>query len=556
MKRIIILVLALTALLPIAAQESKHNAEVNKQLEIFNNLYRQLDMYYVDTLDAKKNIENALLYMLAQLDPYTTYFSEDKTGDLKQMTTGKYAGIGSTISYNNEADRCVIAEPYKDMPAATYGLRRGDIILSIDGKDMGVCGKQEKSEYSSKVSNALRGEPGSTFTLVVKRPCVADSLSFQIKRKAIALPSVTYSGIISDSVGYVLLDGYTEHTSRDLRLAFDDLKQRGAKRLVLDLRINGGGLMLEAVNVVNLFIPRGYEVVSTKGKLKEMSATYKTRKEAWDTEIPVVVLTDFGTASAAEITSGALQDYDRAVIVGRRTYGKGLVQQSRPVTGLAALKLTTSKYYIPSGRCIQAYEFKNGVPQHLADSLSKEFRTANGRVVRDGGGITPDIMVEADSFPNLLSYLEMSEALFKYSAEYRNTHDKIAEPSKFHISDKEYEEFKAFLKKEKFTYDRQSRNALDLLRKIATREGYADVAKAEFDSLEAKLIHNEEYDYKIWEKEIRRIVDMSILRTYYFEQGAVEYFLPHDKDLQKALEVLCNDKQYRDILASPKKKKK
>ena len=555
MKKIISLIFILCGCLPLAAQEeSRHDAEISKRLEIFNNAYRMLDQFYVDSLDAKKHVEDALLYMLAQLDPYTQFYSEDKADDLKQMTTGKYAGIGSMISYDVRTDRCVIADPYEGMPAANSGLRKGDVILSIDGVDMGVCGKTERQDYSSKVSNALRGEPGTTFALMVKRPHVADSLTFHIQRETVALPSVTFSGLLSDSVGYVLLDGYTENTSKDLRRAFDQLKARGARRMILDLRINGGGLMVEAVNVVNLFLPRGYEVVSTKGKLKEMSATYKTRKEAWDTEIPVVVLTDFGTASAAEITSGALQDYDRAVIVGRRTYGKGLVQQSRPVGFGTAMKLTTSKYYIPSGRCIQAYEFKNGMPQHLPDSLSKEFRTAAGRVVRDGGGITPDVIVKEDSLPGLLGQLEISNALFDYAVKYRNTHESIAEPSKFHITDKEYEDFKAFLKEEKFTYDSQSRSALDILRKIADREGYGDVAKAEFDSLQAKLVHNENYDYKRWETEIRRIVDMAILRTFYYEQGAIEYFVPYDKDLQEGLKILCDDQRYHEILAAPKKK--
>ena len=331
MKKIICCLLACLGLLPTVAQNSEHNAEVTRQLEIFNTLYRQLDQYYVDTLDASKQIENAINYMLAQLDPYTVYYNEEKVDELKQMTTGKYAGIGSLISYNKAADRCVISDPYEHMPAAEGGLRRGDIILSIDGKDIGVCGKRDRGKYSSEVSNALRGDPGTTLNIVVKRPYVADSLHFSITRKNISLPSVVYTGMLADSVGYVLLNGYTENTSRDVRHAFESLKEKGAKRLILDLRDNGGGLMLEAVNIVNLFIPKGLPVVSIKGKLPQMNATYKTRQEPWDTQIPLAILTDFGTASAAEITCGALQDYDRAIVLGRRTYGKGLVQQSRPL---------------------------------------------------------------------------------------------------------------------------------------------------------------------------------------------------------------------------------
>ena len=328
--------------LPVAAQKSSHNFEVAKQLDIFNALYKELDLYYVDTLEARKNIDNAILYMLDRLDPYTVYYPEDKTDELKQMTTGKYAGIGSVISFREKEDRCIIADPYEGMPAAEAGVRRGDIILAIDGKDVGTCGKQDQGSYSSTVSAALRGEPGTTFELRVRRPTSGRTLNFKLTRRSVALPSVTFSNIVADSIGYVLLNGYTENTSRDLRLAIADLKQRGARRLVLDLRSNPGGLMMEAVNITGFFIPRGKEVLSTKGKVKEMNAVYKTQSDPLDPHIPLAVLVDGGTASSAEITSGALQDYDRAVIIGQRTYGKGLVQQPRELPYKGMLKLTTS----------------------------------------------------------------------------------------------------------------------------------------------------------------------------------------------------------------------
>lgn len=554
MRKILFFVLMLAGVMPAFAQKENRNAELAKQLEIFNQLYRQLDQFYVDTLDAKKNIENAILYMLAQLDPYTVYYPDDHVDDLKQMTTGKYAGIGSLTSLDKSSGRCAISGPYKGMPAANAGLRIGDIILSIDGVDTGVCGKRDKGEFLSKVSEALRGDPGTTFTLKVKRPYVADTMTFQLKRAMVALPSIPYKTVLSDSIGYIMLDGYTEHTSRDLRMAVEELKRKGIKRLVLDLRGNGGGLMLEAVNVVNLFVPRGLPVVSTKGKLKEMSATYKTQHEPLDTEIPLVVMTDFGTASSAEITSGALQDYDRAVIVGGRTYGKGLVQQSRPLGFDAVLKLTTSKYYIPSGRCIQAYKFENGEPKHLPDSLSKEFHTAAGRIVRDGGGIMPDVEVKGDSLPGFLDQLNVSDALLDYWVYYRNTHDTIAPPAQFHLTEAEYEDFKAFMKKKHFVYDRRSKKMLELLRMVAKNEGYAEVAKAEFDALEAKLVRNEDYDYQYWEKDIRRIVEMGIVNAFYYGEGAAAHFLPYDKDLKEALRVLQDDRRYREILSAPKGK--
>lgn len=547
-RKIIVLLLALTAM-PAAAQQSRHNAETAKQLDIFNSLYRELDLYYVDTLKARKNIENAILYMLDQLDPYTVYYPEDKTAELKQMTTGKYAGIGSVISYRKEPDRCIINKPYADMPAAVAGLRPGDIILSIDGKDTGTCGSGNPGEFSSKVSEALRGQPGTTFSLKVKRPGTEKPLTFKLTRRTVPLPSVTCHRMLTDSIGYVLLDGYTEHTARDLRRAVAELKQAGARRLVLDLRGNPGGLMGEAVKVVNLFVPRGREVLSTRGKTKENTVTYKTQGDPIDLEMPVAVLTDYGTASAAEITSGALQDYDRAVIVGRRTYGKGLVQEARNLPYGGVLKLTTSKYYIPSGRCVQAYEFKDGEPVHLPDSLSKEFRTEAGRIVRDGGGITPDVIVREDSLPGLIAYLENSDAMFDYCVRYRNTHKEIAPPGEFRLTDAEYEDFKAFMKEKKFTYDRQSRSGLEILRKVARLEGYAEEAKAEFDALEAKLIHNEDFDFRRWEKEIRRCVERTIVGFYYYTRGEAEYELRDDKDLDTAIGLLKDDARYRGILS-------
>ena len=350
MKKILFTLCAALLCLSAVAQQSRHNFETAKQLDIFNSIYKLLDLYYVDTLDAKKNIENAVLYMLDQLDPYTVYYPENETGELRQLTTGKYAGIGAIISYRKDLSRCIINQPYEGMPAAEAGLRRGDVILSIDGKDTGTCTADDPGDFSTSVSEALRGQPGTQFEVRVQRPGRERPMTFKLTRRAITLPSVVLSKVLSDSIGYVRLDSYTENTARDVRRAIVELKQQGATRLVLDLRGNPGGLMDQAVDVVNLFIPRGKEVLSTRGKVAERNATYKTQSEPLDVEIPLVVLVDFGTASSAEITAGALQDYDRAVIVGRRTYGKGLVQETRQLPYDNILKLTTSKDYIPSGR--------------------------------------------------------------------------------------------------------------------------------------------------------------------------------------------------------------
>lgn len=551
MKKILTLLCAAALCIPAAAQQSRHNFETAKQLDIFNSIYKLLDLFYVDTLDAKKNVENAVLYMLDQIDPYTVYYPEDDTGELKQLTTGKYAGIGAVISYRKDLARCIINEPYAGMPAAEAGLRRGDVILSIDGKDTGTCTADDPSDFSSSVSEALRGQPGTQFEVRVRRPGREKPMTFKLTRRTVELPSVVLSKVLSDSVGYVQLNGYTENTARDVRRAVVELKQQGARRLVLDLRGNPGGLMDQAVDVVNLFLPRGKEVLSTRGKIAERNTTFKTKSEPLDTEIPLVVLVDFGTASAAEITAGALQDYDRAVIVGRRTYGKGLVQETRQLPYGGILKLTTSKYYIPSGRCVQAYTFKDGVPQHLPDSLSKAFNTAAGRTVRDGGGITPDVEVTLDSLPTLITYLALSDQLLDYSVDYRNAHDTIAPPVAFRLTDAEYAAFRQYLKDHKFTYDRQSRSVLDLLRHVAAGEGYAEEAKAEFDALEAKLIHNEDFDFTRWEKEIRQLVERSIVLNYYYQAGQAEYDLREDKDLEEALRIVCDDARRRALLAPP-----
>lgn len=551
MKKILFTLCAALLCLSAVAQQSRHNFETAKQLDIFNSIYKLLDLYYVDTLDAKKNIENAVLYMLDQLDPYTVYYPENETGELRQLTTGKYAGIGAIISYRKDLSRCIINQPYEGMPAAEAGLRRGDVILSIDGKDTGTCTADDPGDFSTSVSEALRGQPGTQFEVRVQRPGRERPMTFKLTRRAITLPSVVLSKVLSDSIGYVRLDSYTENTARDVRRAIVELKQQGATRLVLDLRGNPGGLMDQAVDVVNLFIPRGKEVLSTRGKVAERNATYKTQSEPLDVEIPLVVLVDFGTASAAEITAGALQDYDRAVIVGRRTYGKGLVQETRQLPYDNILKLTTSKYYIPSGRCVQAYTFKDGVPQHLPDSLSKAFRTAAGRVVHDGGGITPDVEVELDSLPTLITYLALSDQLFDYTVQYRNTHDRIAAPDSFRITDADYAEFRQYLKDHNFTYDRQSRSVLDLLRRVADREGYAEEAKAEFDALEAKLTHNEDFDFQRWEKEVRQLVERTIVADYYYQAGQATYDLREDKDLEEALRLVRDDARRRALLAPP-----
>lgn len=552
MKRLFCVLLLGCMWLGVKAQTTNHNFEVAKNLDIFNSLYRELDLYYVDTLDAAKNIDAAANYMLQMLDPYTEYYPEDDTDELKQLTTGKYAGIGTSTPYRESEKRCIIAQCFKGMPAAQSGVHPGDIILAIDGTDIPACtstDEEGKARYALDVRNKVRGDAGTTLELKVRRPTNGRVYTFKITRANIVTPSVTLATIVSDSVGIVRVSQFIEGTSEEVRRAVVELKQQGARRLILDLRSNPGGVLEEAVKVVNLFIPRGREVLSVRGKVKEMNSTYKTTLDAQDPDIPLVVLTNSRSASAAEITAGTLQDYDRALIVGRRTYGKGLVQQSRELPYRAILKLTSAKYYIPSGRCVQAYTFKDGEPVHQPDSLCKDFHTANGRTVRDGGGITPDIETPLDSLPNLLLYLEDSDQLFDYCVYYHNNHSSIAPAREFRLSDVEYEDFCAFMKKKNFSYDRQSLRLLETLRRVARLEGYDTEATAEFAALEKKLKHDEDYDFKRWEKEIRRIVEAAIVEAYYYDEGRGEYQLDEDPDIETAVKMLHNTENMRKILS-------
>lgn len=533
------------------AAQQNHNFEVAKNLDIFNALYRDLDLYYVDTLNAQQNIDHAANYMLMMLDPYTEYYAEENADELKQMTTGKYAGVGMITSFRRDWKRCIVSKPFAGQPAALAGVMAGDVIMAIDGKAIDVCTAssfEEQRKYATEVSALLRGEPGTTFTLKVRRPSTDRNMTFRITRRNIVRPSVTLSTLATDSVGYVALSQFIEGTANEVRRALVELKQRGARSLILDLRNNPGGVMEEAVKTVNLFIPRGREVVTVRGKVRELNHTYRTTVDAQDTDLPIVVLVNEGAASAAEITSGALQDYDRAVVVGRRTFGKGLVQQSRELPYKARFKLTTGKYYIPSGRCVQAYKFKDGMPVHLPDSLGKEFRTANGRIVRGGGGVLPDVRVKADSLPSLIDSLRNSDQLFDYCVQYRAQHESVPVPRQFRLSNEEYAQFCTYMKQHDFKYDRLSLRYLQMLRQVARIEGYDKEAAAEFDALERKLQHDTDYDFKRWEREIRREVEGAILEHYYLEGGREEHFLLSDPDVLRAIDLLHDRKLMHKIL--------
>lgn len=554
--RSLMLMALMAVAMPILAQNtSDHNFRVAKNLDIFNAIYRNLDLMYVDSLDADKTIGTAIRSMMRSLDPYTDYFPEDKAAEYKQMMTGKYAGIGSIISYSFTRKRVIINEPYEGMPAAEAGLKKGDIILSIDGESMA-----EKS--TAYVSDHLRGEPETTMVMKIERPSTGKKMTVKVQRKAIQMPYLPYYGMQKDGIGYINYNQYVENSAKDVRRAFIDLKKQGMKGLVLDLRNNGGGSVQEALQILNMFLPKGKHLLSMKGKVKNANSSYNTTVEPIDTVMPIVVLVNEATASASEITSGTLQDYDRAVIMGTRTYGKGLVQipnVSLPYNG--KLKLTTAKYYIPSGRCIQALRYKhtdNGyVAENVPDSLTHEFRTAAGRIVRDGGGIKPDIEVKPDSLPNIVFYLsrvDTTDILLNYEIDYIAAHPTVASPKDFELSDADYEQFKQRVIKSGFTYDQVSEKILKELENLARFEGYYDDAKPEFEALRQKLKHNiaKDLDYPYNKQKIKELIAADIMAAYYFEKGSLENSLRNDKQFAEAARLLGNAEEYQKLL-HPKK---
>lgn len=529
-------------------QNDDHNFKIAKNLDVFNAIYKNLEMMYVDTLDADEVVGNGINAMLQSLDPYTVYYPEDKQNDLKMMRTGKYAGIGSLIRYNYKLGRVCIDEPYENMPAAEVGLKKGDIILSIDGEDM----TQKDNAY---VSDHLRGDAGTTFELKVRRPSTGKDMKFKVTRRAIQMPAVPYYGIQPNGMGYINLNGFTEGCGKDFRNAIIEMKKGGIKGLVFDMRGNVGGSEMEAVNVVNCFVPKGKLVVSNRGKLKEANRDYKTTVEPIDTVMPIVVLVNGGTASSAEIVSGALQDFDRAVIMGNKTYGKGLVQTIIDLPYNGQMKLTTNKYYIPSGRCIQKINYSHadgGSNEEVADSLVKTFYTANGRPVKDGGGIMPDVEVKADSLSNLAYYLvgarDSNELVHTFEVDYIAKHPTIASPADFDLTDADYEEFKQMVLKSNFKYDALSEKSLENLEKMAKFEGYFDDAKAEFEALKRKLKHNVAKELDHNKESIKALLTNDIVTAYYYQRGAIQNSLKSDKQADEAFKLLQNKDDYYKLL--------
>lgn len=530
------------------------NFQIAKNLDTFNSIVKELDMFYVDTLDPNKTVREGIDYMLSSLDPYTEYYPEDDQAELQQMLNASFGGIGSLITYNQKLKRSMIAEPFEGTPAAKVGLKAGDILMEIDGKDLAGKNNQE-------VSQMLRGAVGTSFKLKVERPDEKGGtrpLEFDIVRQTIQTPMIPYDTIFNKNVGYINLSTFSGTPSKDFKKTFLKLKKEGITSLVIDLRGNGGGRLEEAVEIANFFLPRGKVIVTTKGKTKQASNTYKTLREPLDLDIPITVLVNGATASASEILSGAFQDFDRAVIVGSRTFGKGLVQTTRPLPYGGVMKLTTSKYYIPSGRCVQAIDYKHrnedGSVGTIPDSLTTVFHTAAGREVRDGGGVMPDIEVKQEKLPNILFYLVRDNLIFDYATQYCLKHPSIPSPQEFKVTDADYNDFKAMVKKADFKYDQQSEKIMKTLKEAAKFEGYLDEASEEIKALEKKLTHNLDRDLDYFSKDIRSMIADEIIKRYYHTRGGIIQQLKDDDGLQAALKILADPVKYKETLSAPVKK--
>ena len=540
----------LTTLLS-AQNTVNHNLEVAKQMEIFSTLYRYLDLMYVDTLNAEQVVGEGIKGMLNSLDPYTEYYPAADRKELKSMITGKYGGIGAIITYRSKDKRSVISEPYFGMPAYEAGLRMGDIILAIDGEDM-------TNKQLSYVTEHLRGNAGTSFLLKYQRPGQKEPATVKITRRQIQMPAIPYYGMANDSVGFISFSQFTEDCAKLFRNAVIDLKRRGMSSLIIDLRANTGGSLSEAVDILNLFLPKDMTLVRTRGKLPQSGREYTTSKLPIDTVMPIVALVGNMTASASEIMSGTLQDLDRGVIMGTKTYGKGLVQTPIALPYNGNLKLTTAHYYIPSGRCVQAIKYKRGNNEVVADSLKREFKTKNGRTVKDGGGIMPDIVITPDTIPNVVYYfnsaLDSTSVLMDYVVDYVASHKTIAPARDFEISDEDYEDFKKKAIESGFQYDRESSKLLKQLKKVAEFEGYYNRAKAEFDALEKKLAHDLSVELDHHKQEVKQAISSDIVACYYYQTGVIENSLRSDKLVQEALSLLADKSRYHKLLYPEQKK--
>ncbi len=540
----LILILSLSFGL-VSFNSDKRNFETVKNLDIFYTLFRELNSYYVDEIDPAKLIKTSIDEMLESLDPYTTYIPESEMDNFKFMTTGEYAGIGAIIS--KQDDYVIIAEPYEGFPAQKAGLKAGDKLITVDGKD--IVGKK-----TSEVSDLLKGPANTTVKLKVERPGTKKLLNIELEREKIQINPVPWYGMVDDETGYIILNSFTQGCSNNIKDAFVDLRDKqGAKKMILDLRSNPGGLLDEAVKLSNLFLPIGTEVVSTRGKVKQWDKVYNATRQPIDTVMPLVVLVSRGSASASEIVSGSLQDMDRAVIIGQRTFGKGLVQTTRNLSYNAKLKVTTAKYYIPSGRCIQAVDYshrnEDGSIGLIPDSLIIEFRTRNGRSVFDGGGVSPDLKIKQKKYGNITYAIVIQQMFFDYATQFVLEHNSIEPVSEFSITKDTYEQFKQFvLDKKDFKYESKTQDLFNEMKETAQKEEYFEAAKEEFDALQKILKLDVNKDLDLFNDEIKELLGIEIVKRYYYQKGAIQYSIKNDAELEAAKELLSDISEYNGLL--------
>lgn len=537
------IILALLALLATAVEAQERYKKIAECTDIYNAVLRELAINYVDTFDYEKINQAGIDRMLQKLNPYTIFYVESEEEQLKMMTTGTYGGIGAIIM--QKGDYVVISDPYEGKPAQRHDVRAGDTILKIDGKDA-------KGLTTSEVSKMLRGPQGTEVELTLQRDG-QKPLRKKIVREVIQIAPVEYYGMVADGVGYIAFGDFTEISAADFRNALADLSKNGnMQRLIIDLRNNGGGLVSEAIEIASLFVPKNTPIVSMKGLQPQSRREYKTQNEPLYPNLPLVVMVNGSSASASEILAGALQDLDRAVVVGERSFGKGLVQHVRRLPHNTYLKVTTAKYYIPSGRCVQAIDYakrdENGSLQRIPDSLTHEFSTANGRKVRDGGGITPDVELKRRDELTIAYYLYIKNIFFDYATRFANTHKSIAPASTFALSDDEYADFVAYAKERDFTYTLQSADELDEVVKTIKTEGYYDDAKAAIEQLAALLKPDIERDLVRFRPDIEELLGAEIVKRYYFQKGAIEYGLRFDQWLHQTIELIDDEARCRDIL--------
>lgn len=553
MKRIGLLSLICVSVVAMAA-DKRNDAmfAYSQNLDVFASVLKNLNTYYVDTIDIDKSTKVGISAMLSQLDPYTIYFTEEEAKEFEEQSMGEYAGVGCTIVQRDSA--VYISEPFEGTPALEAGLRAGDKIVMIDNDTV-------LNWKSDAVSKRMRGLPNTTLRMTLERPGVDTPFEVNLTRRIIQRNPVLYYGVVADSVGYILLETFSKEAAEEVRKAFVDLKENHhITSLILDLRDNGGGLVSEAIDIIGMFVPRGTRVLESKGRISTSNHTYKTNAEPIDVNIPLAVLINGYSASASEVVAGALQDLDRAVVLGERSFGKGLIQQVLPLPYNRQLKVTVSYYYTPTGRSIQAIDYSQrdaeGRAVRVPDSLTNEYRTKHGRIVRDGGGITPDIEVKADTMSHLHYYLFMGHHIFDFATDYALKHDTIAQPAEFYLSDAEYEDFKNFVVSRDFKYDKMSSRQLKNLREMMTFEGYMDSTTiAMLDTLEKTLQHNVKKDLDTFSKEIKSSLTQEIVKRYYLQRGSIIVGLRNEPVTLSAIGILQSPQRYSEILQIPLKKK-